>query len=239
MTIETFPIATPPKHSNPVFLVFAKDYIPPTVDTAYFNEGQWTLCAGNRKIHSSALYQECYWFEIPARPKGPEENIYKFVERVGTKVTERYGLKENPALSSINADKARQYRDEWETAGVPFLYGVFIYVMSTTHPYCSEIKDRSKMAEWVISYWNENPQFQRIITEEDTGKAYFTIYWKGGNRQVIPAEPGEPIHKAFARQGYGNGAVTAIDWYDNGDTNTHEWDKAKGAWVRKEPFTCI
>lgn len=239
MSIETFPIATPPKHNNPVFLVFPKEFTPPLADIALYKDGQWSLVWSQLPILPSTFYEECYWFEIPAGPKGPEENIYKFVERVGTKVTQRYGLKENPALSSINADKARQYRDEWEAAGVPFLYGVFIYVMSTTHPYCSEIKDRSKMAEWVISYWKENPRFRRIITEEDTGKAYFTIYWKGGNRQVIPAEPGEPIHKAFGRQGYGNGAVAAIDWYDNGDTNTHEWGKVAGAWVCKEPFTCI
>ena len=103
-------------------------------------------------------------------------------------------------------------------------------VQTCALPICSSV------GQWVIDYWNDNKTFQRIIKEEDTGKAFFTIYWRHGDRQVIPAEPGEPIHKAFTRAGYGAGATHAIDWYDNGDTDTHTWNNITKHWDRKIPF---
>lgn len=57
----------------------------------------------------------------------------------------------------------------------------------------------------------------------------FTIYWLDGRRDVIE---GTSIEDAFRKAGYGGGATAAIDWYDNGDTNTHDFIKGQG-WVRK------
>lgn len=229
MSIKTYYANNPPAHNNPVVLVFPRDNGSISTETVRYENDQWILC-NNSAVLGYAIYPECYWFEIP---QPPEEDIYKFVERVGKRVSERWGIANNPGEYSLSADKARQYRDQWEDAGVPFLYGVFIYVMSTTHPYHSQITDRSKVAEWVITYWNENPVFQRILREEDTGKAYFTIYWLHGERQVLHARPGVPIHEAFTYAGYGASATKAIDFYKEGVCDDYSWDKETNKWVRK------
>lgn len=229
MNIKTFLATNPPPEQKTVVLVFPKDYTNPFATSARYENGIWYDMTAKKRIPSDAVYSECYWFDIPP---APEENVYEFIERVGKRVSERYGLKDNPALSSINADKARQYRGVWEEAGIPFLYGAFIYVMTTTHPYSSMITDRSKVAEWVTTFWNDNSTFRRIIREEDTGKAYFTIYWLHGQRQVIEAKPGEPIHEAFTRAGYGAGATRAIDFYEEGDVDDYAWDPEQKKWEK-------
>lgn len=58
----------------------------------------------------------------------------------------------------------------------------------------------------------------------------FTIYWRDGKRSVIY---GPTIEEAFTNAGYGGGAVAAIDWYDNGDTDTHVWVKSEKTWVKR------
>lgn len=60
----------------------------------------------------------------------------------------------------------------------------------------------------------------------------FTIYWLDGTRSVIECET---IEKAFTAAGYRAGAVRAIDWYANGETDTHIWDSEKKYWVPKVP----
>lgn len=61
---------------------------------------------------------------------------------------------------------------------------------------------------------------------------YFTLYWLNGSRNVIK---GASIEDAFAKAGYGRGAIKAVDWYDYGITNTHRFVKGKG-WERYEPL---
>lgn len=163
-----------------------------------------------------------------------EENVYKFIERVGKNVTERCRLVQNPGEFSIHADKSRQYREEWEQANIPFLYAAFIYVMSYTNPYCGLV-NRTQIAQWVIDFWNDNKLFRLIIKEEDAGKSFFTIYWRDGERKVISAGITETIDVAFTKAGYGNGALSAVDWYDHGDTNTHTYDKEKKVWTINTP----
>jgi hypothetical protein len=57
----------------------------------------------------------------------------------------------------------------------------------------------------------------------------FTIWWKGGKREVIY---GPTIEDAFSKAGYGGGAVAAVDWYDRGDVNTHQWCSVTKNWQR-------
>lgn len=57
---------------------------------------------------------------------------------------------------------------------------------------------------------------------------YFTLYWLNGDRKVVK---GETIEQAFTIAGYGNGAIRAMDWYDNGITNSHYF--FGGQWVKK------
>ncbi len=237
MKIKTFLASNPPTDDKTVALVFPKDYTDPTVTTARYQEGVWYDMILKAAIPSLAIYPECYWFEIP---KGPveEEDVYKFIERVGKRVTERYGLTDNPALSSIHADKARQYREYWEENGVPFLHGAFVYIMSYTKPYLDFSRETEngwvRPEEWVVKFYKENESFARILTEEATGEAFFTIYWRHGERQVLKAAPGDPIHTAFANAGYGGGATKAIDFYKEGNVDNYTWNPGTNEWLIKE-----
>lgn len=60
----------------------------------------------------------------------------------------------------------------------------------------------------------------------------FTLYWLGGTRSVVY---GENIETAFTLAGYGSGAVKAVDWYDEGITDTHYYVKTEG-WKKYEPI---
>lgn len=60
----------------------------------------------------------------------------------------------------------------------------------------------------------------------------FTIYWLDGKRSVLE---GDTIAKAFSGAGYSAGAVRAVDWYDNGETDTHTWNKETKQWETKTP----
>lgn len=60
----------------------------------------------------------------------------------------------------------------------------------------------------------------------------FTIYWKHGTKSFVE---GPTIEQAFTNAGYGAGAVTAIDWYDHGETSTHDWSIEQKKWIRKSP----
>lgn len=59
----------------------------------------------------------------------------------------------------------------------------------------------------------------------------FTVYWLDGKRSVIE---GNDIADAFNKAGYGNGAMPAVDWYDNGISHTHWYSKNEKVWV---PYT--
>lgn len=61
---------------------------------------------------------------------------------------------------------------------------------------------------------------------------YFTLYWLNGNRTVIK---GSTVEEAFTIAGYGAGAIRAVDWYDVGVTDTHNF-VGNNQWVKKEPL---
>lgn len=61
---------------------------------------------------------------------------------------------------------------------------------------------------------------------------YFTLYWLNGTKNVIK---GLTIEEAFTRAGYGGGAVGALDWYDNGISETHWYDKNAKEWKEYVP----
>jgi len=58
---------------------------------------------------------------------------------------------------------------------------------------------------------------------------WFTIYWLDGNISYIC---GGTIDQAFTHAGYGAGAANAIDWYDEGISQTHWRDKETKTWVK-------
>lgn len=56
----------------------------------------------------------------------------------------------------------------------------------------------------------------------------FTVYWFGGDRQVIK---GSDFATACNNAGIDAGAFGAMDFYDFGDSRTHEWNTEQKAWV--------
>jgi hypothetical protein len=57
----------------------------------------------------------------------------------------------------------------------------------------------------------------------------FTVYWRHGEREVLR---GQTISEAITLAGYGAACLHSIDFYDRGDTASHEW--VGGKWVLKE-----
>ena len=47
---------------------------------------------------------------------------------------------------------------------------------------------------------------------------------------------GKTIVEAFTAAGYGAGAIRALDWYDEGVTEKHYYDKQMSTWVKYEPI---
>lgn len=62
---------------------------------------------------------------------------------------------------------------------------------------------------------------------------YYTLYWRNGDRNVIS---GKTIEEAFTAAGYGAGAIHALDWYDEGVTETHYYHTKDSEWVKYEPI---
>lgn len=58
----------------------------------------------------------------------------------------------------------------------------------------------------------------------------FTVYWKDGTKSTMK---GFSIAEAFRNEGYSGRATSAVDWYDHGETDTHDWDLDTKTWVRK------
>lgn len=66
-----------------------------------------------------------------------------------------------------------------------------------------------------------------ILNKDDK---LFTIYWRGGSREVIA---GKTIANAVKRAGCGGSAAVAIDWYDVGATDTHYYMCGPQTWVKR------
>lgn len=75
-----------------------------------------------------------------------------------------------------------------------------------------------------------NQQYHEKHFNTDNENA-FTIYWKGGTRNIVK---GIDIADAFHKGGYGGGAINAVDWYDNGITYTHDYNKETKQWDKLE-----
>ncbi len=58
---------------------------------------------------------------------------------------------------------------------------------------------------------------------------WFTIFWLDGSKTHVF---GETIEAACNHAGIGNGALRAVDWYDEGIKNTHFYDGNKKEWVK-------
>ena len=59
----------------------------------------------------------------------------------------------------------------------------------------------------------------------------FTIYWLDGKREVLT---GSSPANAFTSAGYGAGAMSAVDFYAEGDDDTYEWNIDTRKWMKKK-----
>ena len=56
----------------------------------------------------------------------------------------------------------------------------------------------------------------------------YTFYWLDGKRQVLK---GTDPADALRRAGYGQGALRALDFYENGESDDYEW--SNHTWMKK------
>lgn len=60
-------------------------------------------------------------------------------------------------------------------------------------------------------------------------KRYF-FYWFDGK---VSINSGISPEDAFTRMGYGAGAIRALDFYEQSETQNYTWDKEKHDWIKK------
>ena len=61
----------------------------------------------------------------------------------------------------------------------------------------------------------------------------YTLYWRTGKRELVH---GADIAQAMTLAGYGNGAVSALDFYATGDDTDYEWDSEKRDWLKLKKY---
>lgn len=59
----------------------------------------------------------------------------------------------------------------------------------------------------------------------------FRLYWLDGKTEIVE---GNDIADAFSKAGYGAGAMGALDFYDNGELQSYEWNSVEKKWRMKE-----
>ena len=58
----------------------------------------------------------------------------------------------------------------------------------------------------------------------------FRLYWLDGKTEVVE---GSDIADAFSKAGYGGGAIQALDFYENGELQSYEWNAEEKTWRMK------
>jgi len=64
-------------------------------------------------------------------------------------------------------------------------------------------------------------------------KLKFTLYWLDGTREIVE---GFDISDAVHNAGYSRGAISALDFYADGDDSNYHWDTPTHNWVRNTPL---
>lgn len=61
----------------------------------------------------------------------------------------------------------------------------------------------------------------------------FILYWIGGK---IETAKGESISDAFAKAGYGEGAINALDFTEEKNYPTYKWDNKNRTYVKRSAY---
>jgi len=56
----------------------------------------------------------------------------------------------------------------------------------------------------------------------------FTLYWLNGQREVVH---GSGAANAMTNAGYSSGALRALDFYKDGDSDAYVWNEVTRKWV--------
>lgn len=130
-------------------------------------------------------------------------NIYGYVGVVTYKFVEEMGKKfvtcnlSNYHLLSGHLDKCYQYKEEWETAGIPFGHGCLIYLLSFCWPWNQTIRQTPrgvfvKPDEWVISQYTSDSRIKEvidslpvIISSENESDNYIKVYVNGSLKYTV------------------------------------------------------
>jgi hypothetical protein len=70
---------------------------------------------------------------------------------------------------------------------------------------------------------------KRMPLRTMTDKKTFRLYWLTGETETVS---GSTVADAMNKAGYGGGAVSALDFYKEGEESTYHWDAAKKNWAQ-------
>lgn len=97
-----------------------------------------------------------------------ENNHYKMIEFVGPKFSEFLCVPNITLNLSCDGDKTRQYKTKWEEAGVPFVQGTMIYLLSKEKGWCDTVRDTPHgwvaPEDWVIDQYRNNTLIQSALS---------------------------------------------------------------------------
>lgn len=79
-----------------------------------------------------------------------------FLENIGKPEQVKY----SSSIITCDADKCEQYRNEWEKAGIPYINGIMIYLISKMRPYNREARVTISAKDFVIKHYKE---FEEMI----------------------------------------------------------------------------
>lgn len=106
------------------------------------------------------------------KPKVPfPSDHYKWLDAVAAEAVKRFGLKVNPNdMAVAHGDKCYSYKYKWRKHGVPFERGVFIYLLTYSHPfYAAQVRETTTgwvyPEHWVIWYYQANDGLAKIFDD--------------------------------------------------------------------------
>lgn len=93
---------------------------------------------------------------------GFRNDHYKYIEKHGKVFSGALGINDVTKSLVAEGDKCRQYKDQWEEAGVPFVIGSMIYIASKESKYANTVRQTDngfvKPCQWVIDKFKTDPE---------------------------------------------------------------------------------
>lgn len=103
-------------------------------------------------------------------------NHYDWCEKYGGEFFKIVGINPSYVSSflSCDGDKCYQYKERWENAGIPFVHGVLIYLITKSSPYVNEVRNTPNgwvdVCDWIIDNYTNNHKFFIILPVKEIEK---------------------------------------------------------------------